>query len=186
MAGVGYDELETIRTDAGFLLTVILIFYIFGIYWLIGLGIGTLIYSMRKTGGDIDESTFVKTIKETRLAAEFFPKFFERISGGEYEPRGTFNSENCAVDDASAGLHPDVLAQLEMATSKGAGGEIDDEEFLGSIEVLAGRALGEISELKDEMENKLKEARDKLDIARYQVREAYRYIRQRPNAGGMD
>jgi hypothetical protein len=168
MAGVGFDELEIIRDIGGFFLTILLIFYVFGIYWLIGLGIGTVIYSMKRTGGTITESTFVQTVKDTRVA-QAVPKIFERVSGGEFEPKGTFNKENCGQLNQIA-LHPDIVAKSGIAD--------DDEEFLASIEVLAGRALGEISELKEDMETRIRDARDKLDVARYNVRECFRYIRQ--------
>jgi len=185
MAGVGHEELETVRNFGGFFMTLILIVYVFGVYWLIGLAIGTVMYTMKRTGGNIAESTFVATVKDSKITEKTL-ELMEKISGGKYEPKGTFNTDNCTEKEAVE-IHPDILAQITsaaadrstaVAAAVGGTAEMDDEEFLASIEVLAGRALGEISELKSDMDSQLKEARNKLDLARYQIRESYRYITQ--------
>lgn len=153
----------------GFNLTVVLATMWIGVYWLTGVAIGSVIFSMRKSVKDkgvVSESDIVSLLKKSGI--------------------GKLNLSTFASDpqNAMTQLHPDLLAQLSKNMSSSNNDKHEkteeannDEEFLASIEVMATKSFEDIKEIKSDIEGSLRQVKSQLETVRWSVRETYRNIK---------
>ena len=178
-------DVDWVKVDkGGFTLTVILITMLVGLYWLTGITIGTLIFSMRrsvKDSGQVAESSLISMIRESTLF-EKTNAILEKISDGEFKFKSSYEPDKTGTNMAD--LHPDLLAQIAAqvkspsnATKPVNEEENNDEEFLASVEIMATSALGSITEIKEDIEGSLKQVKSQLETVRWTVRETYRNVK---------